>query len=301
MSTLLWPRWAVLAASGKNLGIVPEESGRDDRLSEGAGLTIRLPFSRQGVQRVIRKKFDLEHAKRIVRSVPLFCGFDDRQLSSLLERSNSYHYGKEEVIMMPGEEASQMYIVLKGQVRVVDITIDGQERVMAFRHRGDCFGDLGLLDNKTDTATVIANEPCRVLWITKNVFDEYVLNDKKMLLQVIDVLCGRLRESWLFNSIIGINDAESKIRATLAHYSKTLGVQNTNGVIINTTLSHQSIADRVHLARETVTRMLKKMRSNHEIQMEGRRFKLMPLFFETYEKSDLYKALNTDLKSRLDL
>lgn len=249
---------------------------------------------------MIKNKIDLEQAKRIVRSVPLFERFDDRLLSSLLEKSTVYGYARDEVIMMAGEEAKQMYIVLKGQVRVVDITVDGQERVMAFRHRGDCFGDVGLLDSKSDSATVIANEPCKVLLISKAVFDEFFLEERDALLQVIAVLCGRLRESWLFHSIIGINDAESKIRATLSHYSKSLGVRDTDGVIINATLSHQSIADRVHITRETVSRVLRKLRNQHEIEMVGRRFKLLPLFFETYHKSDLFRTIRADLKNHLD-
>jgi CRP/FNR family transcriptional regulator len=249
---------------------------------------------------MIKNRFDLEQVKRIVRSVPLFESFDDRRLSSLLEKSTVYGYSRDEVIMMAGEEASRMYIVLKGQVRVVDITIDGQERVMAFRHRGDCFGDVGLLDSRSDSATVIANEPCKVLLISKAVFDEFFLEERDTLLQVIAVICGRLRESWLFHSIIGINDAESKIRATLAHYSKNLGVRDTDGVIINATLSHQSIADRVHITRETVSRVLRKMRNHNEIQMVGRRFKLLPLFFETYQKSVLFRTLRADLKNHVD-
>lgn len=198
---------------------------------------------------------------------------------------------------MAEEEIKQMYVVLKGQARVVNITHDGQERTMALRHRGDYFGDMGLIDGRTDSATVIASEPCQVLLITKNVFEDFFLENKNTLFQVIDILCGRLRESWLFHTIIGINNAESKIRATLAHYSKTLGIKDTNGVIINATFSHQSIADRVHITRETVTRELRKMRDHHEIEMDGRRFKLLPTFFDKFEKSDLYKTLKADEKS----
>lgn len=245
---------------------------------------------------MIRKKFDPELAKKIMKSVPLFASLSDLELSSLLDRTNVYSYRKNEIIIMAEENIKQMYVVLKGQARVVSITHDGQERVMALRHRGDYFGDMGLLDGRTDSATVIATEPCQVLLITKSVFDDFFLENKITLCQVIEILCGRLRESWLFHTIIGINDAESKIRATLAHYSKTLGIQDTNGVIINSTFSHQSIADRVHITRETVTRMLRKMRDHHEIVMDGRRFKLMPTFFDKYEKSDLYKTLKANTK-----
>ena len=249
---------------------------------------------------MIRKKFDRELAKKIVMSVPLFERFSDDQVSSLLERTNVYSFEKDEIIFMSGEQVRQMYVVLKGQVRVVDITADGQERVMAFRHRGDCFGDMGLLDNKTDSATVIASEPCKILFISKDVFDEWFLEEQQTLLQIIEVLCGRLRESWLFNSIIGIHNAESKIRATLAHYSKTLGIRDIDGVIINAKLSHQSLADRVHITRETVSRELKKLRDQHEIVMVGRHFKLLPKFFESYEKTELFNKLKPNLKSHVN-
>jgi CRP/FNR family cyclic AMP-dependent transcriptional regulator len=246
---------------------------------------------------MIRKKIDPEFVKTILKTVPLFASLGDPELSSLLERTSTYDYCKDEIIMMSGEESKQMYVVIKGQVKVVKITPDGEERVMAFRHRGDYFGDMGLLDSKTDSATVIATDHCKVLLISKQVFDEYFLDNKKDLLQVIEMLCGRLRESWLFNIILGSNDAESKIRATLAHYSRTLGVQNTTGIIINSRFSHQSIADRVHITRETVSRELRKMRDHHEIEMVGQNFKLLPPFFEKYERSDLFKALQLGMNN----
>jgi CRP-like cAMP-binding protein len=232
-----------------------------------------------------------------MKQIPLFSNFCDQELASLVERSSIYNFDKGEIIIMAEEENTRMYVVLKGQAKVVKISIDGQERVMALRHRGDCFGDMGLLDDRTDSATVIACEPCRILLVSKQVFDDFFLADRQSLLRVIGTLCGRLRESWLFHTVIGYNDAESKIRATLAHYSKTLGIRDTTGIIINSTFSHQCIADRIHITRETVTRVLKKMKDHKEIEMVERRFKLLQPFFDNYEKSDLFKTLGMDLKT----
>jgi CRP-like cAMP-binding protein len=162
---------------------------------------------------------------------------------------------------------------------------------MAFRQRGDYFGEMGLLDGKTDFATVIAMEPCKLLLITKSLFDEFFLENNKALRGINALLCGRLRECWVFQSIIGLNDAETKIRATLAHYGETLGVQDSSGVIINSVFSHQSIADRVQITRETATRVLAKLRDRHEIEITGRRIKLLPAFFEKYAQSELFLAL----------
>lgn len=234
---------------------------------------------------MIRINFDPEQARKIVRSVPLFAKFTDQELTAFLERTNVYAYRKDEIIIHAEKQVRQMFIVLKGRVKVVDLTDAGDERLMAIRHRGEYFGDMGFLDGKTDSAIVIAMEPCKVMLIPKNVFEEFLLEDKRTLMQIVAVLCGRLRESWIFHDIIGSKDAESKIRATLAHYSKTLGTRDDNGVIINSVLSQQAIADRVQIKRETVSRVMRRMKDQNEIEKVGRHYRLMPSFFEKYEQS----------------
>lgn len=244
---------------------------------------------------MVRTTFDPNLAKKIVKTIPLFANLADDEINALLEKTCTYSFDRGEIIFMADEPSSQMYIILKGQVKVVEITVDGQERIMAFRHRGDYIGDMDILDGKTDFATIIAIQPCKLLLISKDIFDEFILQNNRALQGVVSVLCKRLRECWVFHYIIGMNSAESKIRATLARYGKTLGVQDSDGVIINSSLSHQSLADRVHITRETVTRVLTKMREHHEIEIvEGRRIKLLPAFYEKYAQCEQCTALPTN-------
>jgi CRP/FNR family transcriptional regulator, cyclic AMP receptor protein len=243
----------------------------------------------------VRTSFDPELTKKIVRTIPIFDNFTDQELSALLEKTRVYKCRKGETIFLDDDQNQLMYIILKGRVKVVETTAEGLERVMAFRQRGDYFGEMGLLDGKTDSATIIAMEPCHMLLLTKNLFDEFFLENNRALQGIIAVLCRRLRESWVFHNIIGFKDAESKIRATLARYGKTLGIRDSSGVIINSTLSHQSIADRVQITRETATRALKRMKEQQEIEiLAGRRIKLLPAFFEKYSQIEICKSLKTD-------
>jgi CRP/FNR family transcriptional regulator len=236
----------------------------------------------------VRTSFDQDLTKKIVKRIPFFANFTDQELSALLQKTNIYKCRKGETIFLDDDQSQLMYFILKGRVKVVEITKDGQERVMAFRHRGDYFGEMGLLDGKTDSATIIAMEPCMMLLVTKSLFEEFFLQNNKALLGIIALLCKRMRESWVFQNIIGLKDAESKIRATLARYGQTLGVQDCNGVIINSALSHQSIADRVQITRETATRALNRMKDHKEIEiMAGRRIKLLPAFFDKHEQLEI--------------
>jgi CRP/FNR family transcriptional regulator len=236
----------------------------------------------------VRTSFDPDLTKRIVKTNPILANFTDQELSSLLERTNVYKCRKGETIFLDDDQKQLMYIILKGRVKVVEITPDGLERVMAFRQKGDYFGEMGLLDGKTDSATIIAMEPCKMLLISKRLFDEFFLQNNKVLQGIIAVLCKRLRESWIFHNIIGLKDAESKIRATLARYGQTLGIQDSSGVIISSTFSHQSIADRVQITRETATRALNRMKDQKEIEvLAGRHIKLLPAFFDKHNQLEL--------------
>jgi len=243
----------------------------------------------------VRTSFDPELTKKIVRTIPIFDNFTDQELAALLEKTRVYKCRKGETIFLDDDQNQLMYIILKGRVKVVETTAEGLERVMAFRQRGDYFGEMGLLDGKTDSATIISMEPCYMLLLTKGLFDEFFLENNRALQGIIAVLCRRLRESWVFHNIIGFKDAESKIRATLARYGKTLGIRDSSGVIINSTLSHQSIADRVQITRETATRALKRMKEQQEIEiLAGRRIKLLPAFFEKYAQIEMCKSLKID-------
>lgn len=159
---------------------------------------------------MIKTSYDPEQIKKIVKTVPFFAKFSEQELSLLLDRTNVYIYRKDEIIILAHDLKEQMYIILKGRVKVVDITVDGEERVMALRHRGEYFGEMGFLDGKTDSATVIALEYSKVLLVSKSVFDEFFLNNSKGLLQIITVLCSRLRESWIYHDLIGTNNCGIK-------------------------------------------------------------------------------------------
>jgi CRP/FNR family transcriptional regulator len=133
-----------------------------------------------------------------------------------------------------------------------------------------------------------------MLLITKSLFDEFFLHNNKALLEIIAALCKGLRESRVFHNIIGLKDAESKIRATLAHYGKTLGVKDSGGVIISSSFSHQSIADHVQIARETATRAIKKMKESKEIKIiSGRRFKLLPALIDKHEQFERVMSIKS--------
>ena len=137
-----------------------------------------------------------------------------------------------------------------------------------------------LLDGKSQPATVVAMEDASVGLISKSDFDQYFMKDARVLKEIISMLCERLRDSWVVLRLLGLPDAETRIRAVLAHISSIYGIKDVRGTMIPFKITHQEIADFSALTRETVSRLLARLSQSGEIEINGTRtIILKPSFF----------------------
>jgi voltage-gated potassium channel len=96
--------------------------------------------------------------------VPLFAGFDAAVLGEIMDLLRAQSVPAAGVISARGERADAMYFVVSGQVEVELPT-----RKVAFG-AGDFFGELALLRDTMQSATIMARAPTRLLTLTAEDF-----------------------------------------------------------------------------------------------------------------------------------
>ena len=74
-------------------------------------------------------------------------------------------------IVEEGDEADAFFVLAFGAARVLKRAPNGEEVALNTLHRGDTFGEAGLLEQSTRTATVRASSEVRVLRLHASVFD----------------------------------------------------------------------------------------------------------------------------------
>lgn len=205
--------------------------------------------------------------RAILESMPIFSCFPPEELDSIEHIIREETYRKNAPILLESETRNYMYMVFSGKVKVVHINREGREQIVAIHKKGDFFGEMALLDGKTQPATVVAMEDATVGLITKSDFERYFLNNDKMLRKLVFLLCERLRDSWLMLQVLSFADAEQRVRAVLAHVSSLYGIEDLRGIIIPLKLTHKEIADYASLARETVSRLLSRFCQSGEIEI----------------------------------
>ncbi len=210
-----------------------------------------------------------------IHRVPLFASLTDAEFNSLEHIFLVKRYNKNQVIFQEEETGNYMYIVVSGKVKVSKSNASGRESILAIHQPGDFFGEMSLLDGKTAPATVSAMEDCKIISVSRQDFSNYLMTNQKVMHQMIQVLCSRLRQVWSQVHFLSHSSADARIRAGILQLSSRYGLADNRGVLINLRITHQELAEMVGTSRETVTRTLATLRRKGILKIDQRRMILL--------------------------
>jgi CRP/FNR family transcriptional regulator len=213
-------------------------------------------------------KNEIEHLKNI----QLFSSLTDDELHQIKDKLSLKRYKKHEVILFEEDTTEYMYIILNGKTKVIQTTEDGKEILLAMHHSGEFFGEMSLLDGKTSPATVVAMEDSSVAIISRQEFYSLIRAQKRILDNLLLILCSRLRDSWEKIQLLNLKNASQRIKILFLMLSDKYGEKTAEGVTLNIKLTHQEIAEMTGMTRETVTRMIDKWQKDGEISVLKNRF-----------------------------
>jgi CRP/FNR family transcriptional regulator, cyclic AMP receptor protein len=140
----------------------------------------------------------------ILSTVKIFDGLSQADLKTISKYCQKLDFEKGETLIEIGRKPSALYILIKGQLRVLlPKRLEGRkEHRVSEVHlntlkEGDCLGEYSLIEKATASASVIGTCSGEVLKIPKNEFDQIMANDrigKKVYCNLLHVLIERLRK-----------------------------------------------------------------------------------------------------------
>lgn len=89
----------------------------------------------------------------LLRGMPIFGGLDDAELERIWSYTEVVRHGAGELILREGDLAKDMFVLLDGEVEITRDTAEGLQVIGRLR-RGDCFGEMALIDIQPRSASV---------------------------------------------------------------------------------------------------------------------------------------------------
>ncbi len=123
-------------------------------------------------------------------AIPIFSFFSREELAAAETQFREVSFAKDDVIMRIGDPGDTFYVVLDGELEVWDASTP--PRQTGSISRGDCFGEMALLQGGKRTATVTAARRARLLAVDKPTFDRVFLRNPKAIEYFARLLSKRL-------------------------------------------------------------------------------------------------------------
>lgn len=99
-----------------------------------------------------------------LRTVPILGGLEDAELERLWSYTEVTPHPAGEVILREGDLAKEMFVLLDGEVEI--FTGEGENlNVLGTLKRGDCFGEMALIDIQPRSASVRVCKPVTLMVI----------------------------------------------------------------------------------------------------------------------------------------
>lgn len=131
--------------------------------------------------------------------VEIFAGLTPDALDLLAKIATEEVHLSGTVIFRQGDPGDKLYVITQGRVRISRTVPGVGEEAMAILNAGDVFGEMALLDEAPRSADATAHEPCKLLSIPRDGFEDLLFLHKdlayEVLWNVIRTLIRRLRET----------------------------------------------------------------------------------------------------------
>lgn len=168
-----------------------------------------------------------------------------------------------------GNKANELFLILSGKIQLSKMIPDGRELTLRMASEGDLIGELSLFcsaQSHMQNAKVM--ESGEVAVIFKNELEKKLSENHEIALEFMKWLSHEHRKTQTkFRDLI-LHGKKGALYSTLIRLSNSYGLETENGIVINTSLTNQELANFCGTSREVVNRLLSELRKNDIISID---------------------------------
>ena len=125
-----------------------------------------------------------------LKGVSIFSEIPGEVLAQIAQIAEEVSVDRETRVFEEGEPGDSLYLIVRGSVRV-----HKGEREVAVLGKGECFGEMAILDNEPRSASITALEDVQLLRIWSDDFYEMLADRVEIARGIFKVLTRRLRQA----------------------------------------------------------------------------------------------------------
>ena len=173
---------------------------------------------------------------------------------------------KGEIIYFSSSDLPRIFLLKKGNIKIVAVDEDGNETIKDIIQKGDLFGELTLeADSQSNEYAKVLSDDVAICSFLMSDFEDLLLRNPSLALsytKFVGLKMKRIKNS--YSNLIS-KDAKTRLFQFLKDWADKEGVRTENTVIIENYLTQNDIAQIICTSRQTATHLLNEMETNGSI------------------------------------
>ena len=173
---------------------------------------------------------------------------------------------KGEIIYFSSSDLPRIFLLKKGNIKIVAVDEDGNETIKDIIQKGDLFGELTLeADSQSNEYAKVLSDDVAICSFLMSDFEDLLLRNPSLALsytKFVGLKMKRIKNS--YSNLIS-KDAKTRLFQFLKDWAEKEGVRTENTVVIDNYLTQNDIAQIICTSRQTATQLLNEMETNGTI------------------------------------
>jgi CRP-like cAMP-binding protein len=201
-----------------------------------------------------------------IRDHKLFRTLSMSQIKQLCIITGFKKANKGEIIYFSSSDLPRIFLLKKGNIKIVSVDEDGNETIKDIIQKGDLFGELTLeTDNQVNEYAKVLSDDVAICSFLMSDFEDLLLRNPGLALsytKFVGLKMKRIRNS--YSNLIS-KDARTRLHQFLKDWAEREGTRVDNQVVIENYLTQNDIAQIICTSRQTATQLLNEMEEKEMI------------------------------------
>jgi len=199
------------------------------------------------------------------------------EIERLEQRAQVRNFARKGLIYLPNDQADAVLLLAKGRVKIVNLTADGKQSILAFIEPGELFGELAVFGPSEREEFAEVMDAATVILIPATEMRRLMESHPDISLGVTKLMGFRRRrvERRLRHLLFRSN--RERLIHLLLELVEQYGVQTPAGVSLTIRLSHQDLASVIGSTRESVTLVLGELAAEGIVDVSRRQLVISSL------------------------
>jgi CRP-like cAMP-binding protein len=187
----------------------------------------------------------------------ILAGIPPAEVHDMVSRFHLRRFDREAHLVHEGDPADSYYLLIDGQVKILQTSAEGFEVILHILGPGDLVGALPNLTEGTYPASGVALSDVVAYVIAARAFDALLEDHPRLAVNLLRFAAERLRATHARLREMATERVERRIARTLGRLASQIGRRTTEGIALSTLLSRQDLAEMCGTTLFTVSRTLK--------------------------------------------